>query len=77
MEFVGKQSRTAAWMGAASYGGDDEASAALIHLQLLQADAELCEEIQAETVDRRTLHVHHGHACRHSGFKERVSETGS
>lgn len=27
------------------YRGDDEASTAFIHLQLLQTDAELCEEI--------------------------------
>lgn len=44
--------------------GDDEAPAAFVHLQLLDGDAELGEEIQAEAVHRWTLHVHHGHAYR-------------
>lgn len=46
--------------------GDDEPPAAFVHLQLLDGDAELGEEIQAEAVHRWTLHVHHGHAYRQS-----------
>ncbi len=46
------------------YRGDDEASAFFVHLQLLQSDAELCEETQTEAVDGRTLQLQHGHTCR-------------
>lgn len=45
-----------------SYRGDDEASAALVHLKLFQADAKLCEEVQTEAIDGWTLHMHHSHA---------------
>lgn len=46
------------------YRGDDQPPAALVHLQLLHRDAYLGEEIQAEAVHRRILHVHYGHAYR-------------